>query len=163
MAGVPIKVEVYSKAASVEVIVNGTSLGRKPAGQENDFRAVFETTYEPGIITAVSYDTDGNEISRDEQRTVGKPVKVAVHEDEILAELRASGIIPTDEESVRYLVVEVTDAEGNLVPYAEQKVTAQELGIDHILALGTGRPTTEENYTSGEITTYRGRALVIAR
>ena len=88
---------------------------------------------------------------------------MAVHEDEILAELRASGIIPTDEESVRYLVVEVTDAEGNLVPYAEQKVTAQELGIDHILALGTGRPTTEENYTSGEITTYRGRALVIAR
>ena len=163
LAGVPIKVEVYSKAASVEVIVNGTSLGRKPAGQENDFRAVFETTYEPGIITAVSYNTDGNEISRDEQRTVGKPVKLAVHEDEILAELRASGIIPTDEESVRYLVVEVTDAEGNLVPYAEQKVTTQELGIDYILALGTGRPTTEENYTSGEITTYRGRALMIAR
>lgn len=163
MAGVPIKVEVYSKAVSVEVIVNGKSLGRKPAGQENDFRAVFETTYEPGVITAVSYDMDGNEISRDEQRTVGKPEKLTVCEDETLAELRARGILPTDEEAVKYLVIEVTDAEGNLVPYAEQKVTAQELGIENIIALGTGRPTTEENYTSGEITTYRGRALVIVR
>ena len=163
MAGVPIKIEVYSKAVSVEVIVNGKSLGRKPAGQENDFRAVFETTYEPGVVTAVSYDMDGNEISRDEQRTVGKPEKLTVREDETLAELRARGILPTDEEAVKYLVIEVTDAEGNLVPYAEQKVTAQELGIENIIALGTGRPTTEENYTSGEITTYRGRALVIAR
>ena len=163
MAGVPIKVEVYSRAVSVEVIVNGKSLGRKPAGQENDFRAVFETTYEPGVITAVSYDMDGNEISRDEQRTVGKPEKLTVYEDETLAELRARGILPTDEEAVKYLVIEVTDAEGNLVPYAEQKVTAQELGVENIIALGTGRPTTEENYTSGEITTYRGQALVIVR
>ncbi len=47
------------------------------------------------------------------------------------------------------------------MPYAEQKVTAQELGIDRIIALGSGRPTTEENYTCGEITTYRGRALAV--
>lgn len=134
-SGVPVKVEVYSRAASVEVIVNGNSLGSKPAGEEHDFRAVFETTYEPGIITAISYDADGNEISRDEQRTVGEPVQLAVHEDETLAELREMGMLPTDRESVKYLVIEVTDADGNLVPYAERKVTAEELGLENLIAL----------------------------
>lgn len=161
--GAPVKVEVYSRAADVEVFVNGKSLGRKPAGAGHDYRAVFETTYEPGIITAVSYDADGNEISRDEQKTVGKPVKIAVREDETLAELRAKEILPEDEESVKYLVVEVVDEDGNLVPYAEQKVTEEELGVEKIIAFGSGRPTTEENYISGEITTYRGRALAITR
>lgn len=160
-AGAPVKVEVYSGASHVEVFVNGKSLGRKPAGALQDYRAVFETTYEPGRIVAISYDEDGKEISRDEQKTVGKPVKLAVREDETLMELREKGILPKDEESVTYLVIEAVDAEGNLVPYAEQKVTAQELGINHIIALGSGRPTTEENYTCGEITTYRGRALAV--
>lgn len=162
-AGCPIKVEVYSRACQVEVIVNGNSLGKRPAGEKNDYRAVFETAYEPGEIVAVSYDEGGREISRDMARTTGLPAKVVVSEDETLAALRSAGILPRDQESLRYLVIQVVDEEGNLVPYAERKITARELGLDNLLALGTGRATTEENYASGEITTYRGRALAVAR
>ena len=161
--GAPIKVEVYSKAPEVEVFVNDISIGKKATGEEHDFRAVFETTYISGKVCAVSYDEDGNEISRDEVCTVGKPVGIRILEDEILEELRDMGVLPLDEESVSYKVIEAVDENGNFVPYAEMKVTSEELGLQNVIALGSGRPTTEENYTSGEITTYRGRALAVVK
>lgn len=63
----------------------------------------------------------------------------------------------------RELAAYWADAEGNLVPYA-QKAIAVEVseGSEHI-ALGSGRGATEENYTRGEITTYRRRALAVVR
>ena len=36
-------------------------------------------------------------------------------------------------------------------------------GEGTLLAFGSARPTTEENYTSGTITAYKGRALAVIR
>ena len=41
--GSSVKVEVYSDADQVELLVNGRSLGRKEAGDSNRFKAEFET------------------------------------------------------------------------------------------------------------------------
>ena len=161
--GTRIKVEVYSRAAEVELLVNGNSLGRKPAGRDHDFRAVWETEYVKGEVSAVSYDKEGKEISRDSLRSAGEPIKIVVKEDETLAALRREKIVPVDEESVNYLVIEVTDVDGNLVPYAQQTITAEISEGAELIALGSGRASTEENYTRGEITTYRGRALAVVR
>ena len=161
--GTPIKVEVYSRATEVELFINGKSLGRKKTGKEHDFRAVWETEYARGEVSAVSYDADGNKISRDSIQSTGEPVKLVVKEDETLAGLRAAGTIPVDGESVQYLVIEVTDQDGKLVPYAEVTIAVEAVGGAQLIALGSGRATTEENYTKGEIATYRGRALAIVR
>ena len=61
--GAPVVVEVYADADEVELLVNGRSLGRQPAGAEHRFRAEFETTYEPGELEAVAW-RDGEEIGR---------------------------------------------------------------------------------------------------
>ena len=53
-AGMPAAVEVYARAASVEVFVNGKSIGRKKMKKHN-CRLLFQTAYEDGEITAVSY------------------------------------------------------------------------------------------------------------
>ncbi len=161
--GVPIKLEAYSRALEVEVWVNGRSLGRKAAGKDNDYRAVFETTYEKGEVLAVSYDESGAELSRDVVRSVGAPVSVVIRRDETLELLREKKLIPVDEESLDYLVIEAVDQDGNFVPYAEMDITAEELGLTDMIALGTGRATTEENYTRGAVRTYRGRALAIVK
>jgi len=161
--GSAIKLEVYSKASEVEVLVNGKSLGRKAAGKDNDFRAIYETAFEKGEVIAVSYDESGNEISRDFVKTAGEPVKTVIRKDKTLETLRESGIIPVDDETIDYLVIEVVDKDGNLVPYAEMDITAEELGLTNLIALGTGRATTEENYTKGAIKTYRGRALAVVK
>ena len=54
-AGDSIDVEVYSDADEVELILNGTSLGRQPAGPQADYRARFEVGYEPGELVATTY------------------------------------------------------------------------------------------------------------
>ena len=46
--GAPVTVEVYSDADEVELLVNGRSLGRKPAGESHRFRAEFEAVYAAG-------------------------------------------------------------------------------------------------------------------
>ena len=73
----PAQVEVYSGADEVELILNGQSLGRKPAGKENHNKALFELTYEPGTLEAISY-TGGVEISRDQVTTAGTPAALRI-------------------------------------------------------------------------------------
>ena len=61
--GKPTQVEVYSADDEVELLVNGASVGRKPAGAASKNKAVFEVIYQPGTITAVGF-TGGRETAR---------------------------------------------------------------------------------------------------
>lgn len=153
--GTAVSVEVYSRAEEVELLLNGKSLGKKPAGAECHFKAEFEVTYEAGTLTAISYQ-DGQEVSRDEVKTVGEPVglKITMEKNQIAA----------DGESLAYGIVEIVDAEGNWVPTAEDtlaKVSVE--GAASLAGFGTGRGQTEENYTKGEFTSFEGRWQVILR
>ncbi|MGI6578332.1 MAG: DUF4982 domain-containing protein [Eubacteriales bacterium] len=150
-AGSPVAVEVYSSAPEVELLVNGESLGRA-ATEEN--RVVFETSYCPGELTAISYDGE-TEVSRDTLRSGGAAAGVRIHaEKEKLS---------ANEEELCFAVVEVVDADGNLVPYAENELTAEVSGAARLLAFGSARPKTEENYVSGCVKAYKGRALAVLR
>ena len=153
--GTAVSVEVYSRAEEVELLLNGKSLGKKPAGAECHFKAEFEVTYEAGTLTAISYQ-DGQEVSRDEVKTVGEPVglKITMEKNQIAA----------DGESLAYGIVEIVDAEGNWVPTVEDtlaKVSVE--GAASLAGFGTGRGQTEENYTKGEFTSFEGRWQVILR
>lgn len=153
--GTVVSVDVYSRAEEVELLLNGKSLGKKPAGAECHFKAKFEVAYEAGTLTAISYQ-DGQEVSRDEVKTVGEPVglKITMEKNQIAA----------DGESLAYGIVEIVDAEGNWVPTAEDtlvKVSVE--GAASLAGFGTGRGQTEENYTKGEFTSFEGRWQVILR
>lgn len=153
--GTVVSVDVYSRAEEVELLLNGKSLGKKPAGAECHFKAEFEVAYETGTLTAISYQ-DGQEVSRDEVKTVGEPVglKITMEKNQIAA----------DGESLAYGIVEIVDAEGNWVPTAEDtlvKVSVE--GAASLAGFGTGRGQTEENYTKGEFTSFEGRWQVILR
>ncbi len=70
--GAPVTVEVYADADEVELLLDGRSLGRGPAGAANRFRAEFETTYEPGVLEAVAW-RDGKEVGRTSLRSAAGP------------------------------------------------------------------------------------------
>lgn len=153
--GTAVSVDVYSRAEEVELLLNGKSLGKKPAGAECHFKAEFEVTYEAGTLTAISYQ-DGQEVSRDEVKTVGEPVglKITMEKNQIAA----------DGESLAYGIVEIVDAEGNWVPTAEDTLAKVSVkGAASLAGFGTGRGQTEENYTKGEFTSFEGRWQVILR
>ncbi len=152
--GKPVQVDVYSAAQEVELILNGVSLGRKPAGKSNRYTAEFNVIYAPGTLTAISY--NGNEeISRDVVFTAGRPETIRLTSN--VASLLANGC------SLAYITAEITDASGTRVPDAEILCKADVSGAGELAAFGVARPITAENYCSGAFTSYRGRLLAIVR
>ena len=75
--GKPVMIQVYGGGDSVELFVNGKSLGVQPCGHETGYETQFHTIYEPGELTAVAYE-NGQEIGRTTLRTAGKPVTTAL-------------------------------------------------------------------------------------
>ena len=154
--GAPIELVVFSGAEEVEVLVNGSSIGRKPVSKErplpNSVR--FETTYQPGRVVAISYQ-DGKEISRAELATTGAPARLRLVPE--MMEACADG------HDLIYVGIEIVDQEGRVVPDAEVKLEADVEGACVLAGFGSGNPITEEDYTDAFATTYRGRALAILR
>ena len=148
--GSPVKVEVFSSAPEVELILNGKHLGRKDARNH----AIFDVTYEKGTLEAISWDRD-TEISRDVLHTAGEIAAIRITPDKTV--LNADGV------SLCYAMIEFVDSTGNPIPYAELELVASVSGNAQLLALGSARPKTDENYTSGRAISYKGRLLAIIR
>ena len=156
--GRPVDVLVFSGAEEVELRVNGRSVGRVRAGEAevHDMPGsfLFHTVYEPGTVEAIGY-TGGKAGSRAALRTTGPAKNVRlVPETEAL---RADG------ESLAYVRVELTDAEGCVVPDAEVRLSAEATGAARLLGFGSANPITDENYSRGAFTSYCGRALAVLR
>lgn len=113
----------------------------------------------PDCANSWSY-TNGREVSRDRVVSAGKPSGLRITAD---PRALCHESLTADGQSLLFAIVEVVDEKGNPVPYAETEARAQVEGEAVLAAFGTGRPMTEENYTSGRITTYQGRALAIIR
>ena len=115
---------------------------------------LFDIKYAPGTLEAVSY--KGNEvISKDTLVTTGpvSTIKLTAEKSEMAA----------DGHSVTYIQAELLDAAGNLVPVADNRLTATVSGAGFLAAFGSANPITAENYTEGTFTAYRGRATAIIR
>ena len=135
----------------MELLLNGASLGRAAT---NENRAVFETSYCPGELTAISFDGE-KEISRDTLRSGGEAAGIRIRAEK--------ENLPANGEDICFATVEVVDADGNLVPYAKNEMTVEVTGAAKLLAFGSARPKTEENYVSGCVKAYKGRALAVLR
>lgn len=154
-----IKIVVFSKAEEVEVLVNGKSLGRKKVSLEKPLpnSVSFETEYVPGIVEAISYEK-GSEVSRDKIVTTKAPHSLRLIPEK--KEMKADG------HSLIYVGVEVIDEDGNVVPDAKISLKAELASKDKgttIAGFGSANPVTEDNYTDGDTTSFRGRATVILR
>ncbi|WP_432246185.1 glycoside hydrolase family 2 TIM barrel-domain containing protein (plasmid) [Arthrobacter sp. G.S.26] len=152
--GAPVSVEVYSDGDEVELSINGRPLGRTAPGKNLPFVAEFEAVYEPGELQAISY-RDGVEIGRTSLISSHGPVEVVVTPDR--ANLRA------DDTDLSFLTIELRDAGGNLASATDALVRVSIDGPGELQALGSARPDTEEQFISGEHSTFDGRALAVVR
>lgn len=155
MEGKPAIVEVYAQGDEVELFLNETSLGKKPAGKEVGFRTLFETTYEPGILTAISYE-NGHEIGRNELVTAGRERTLCVEKEEYV------GLKNAKQELV-YVQVEMRDQNGVLVADDNQKITLSVDGEVEVLGFGSGNPKPNYNFNEGVTELFGGRAQIIVK
>ncbi|BBF42782.1 beta-galactosidase [Lachnospiraceae bacterium KM106-2] len=150
-------VEVYSAGTEVELYLDDSLIGRKPCGSENEYRALFEVTYEPGQLKAVAYDGD-RKIGESVLNTTGDLKQIA---------LRAEALetIKYRKTTDRLLFVPITlcDESGNLVMHQDQKVHVTVEGGATLLGFGSGNPKPAYNYIQEMTETFYGRALLILK
>ena len=152
--GCPIRVEVYSNADEVELLLDGSIIGRVRVGEENSFRAAFEATYQPGELTAVAY-TDGVETGRSSVGSAGDDLVLCTQAER--SELRHDG----PDLGLSDLVL--TDRAGNLHNALDRSVTITVDGPGILAAFGSGNPANQESFSASNHRTFDGRALAIIR
>lgn len=147
--GEPAKVEVYARAAQVELFINGKSVGKKKVKK---CRANFNTTYQDGEITAVSYDENGREINRYSLHTAGKETVLQVRPEEKTMK----------PEGLAFIQLQYTDSKGIWKPMEKHniKVTVEN-GV--LKGLGSPAPYVKGNYTDHTVATYYGEAMAVVQ
>lgn len=152
--GKPAVVNVYSDAAEVELFLNGKSLGRRPAGEENDYMASFETVYEAGKLEAVNY-RKGTEAEKNCLISAASEVELCVEAD--------NRVLKADGADLAYLTVSLKDAQGNQNLQAVKEVTVTVEGAGTLQGFGSADPATENYYDNTTWETYDGYLLAVVR
>ncbi len=102
----PVTVEVYADADEVELLVNGTPVGRAPAGEDHGYRTEFETTY-----TAGRADRGGvPRRRRDRSRDAGLGERYHVALDVRVDRAR----IDATDRDLAFVEIALVDADGNV-------------------------------------------------
>lgn len=149
-AGMPACVEVYARAIEVELLVNGTSVGRKKL--RNTCRAVFHTSYADGTLTAVAYDAAGQEIGRRSLTTAGLETRLQVQPE--TPAVRPGGLC--------FVRLQYTDPDGIWKPMEKHTLTVRVTGGE-LMGLGSACPYVEGNYAQDTVKTYFGEAMAVLR
>ena len=143
------KVEIYARAARVEVLVNGKAVG---SVRPKKARAKLNVPYASGVIEAVAYDDQGREIGRHSLSSAGKETVLRVRPE--TAETRPDGLV--------YVPIQYTDAKGIWKPMEKH---ALQVSVENgaLLGLGNACPYYAGNYTTDKTPTYFGEALAVVR
>ena len=143
-------VEVYARAARVELVLNGHTVGSKTL--KNDCLARFSIPYESGTLEAVSYDAADHEIGRCKLQSAGGTTRLALDAEE-----------PTVKPGhLCYIRLRYTDENGITKPLARGNIQVQVRG-GTLVGLGSACPFNKHSYLDSETDTYYGEALAIVR
>jgi beta-galactosidase len=153
--GEKMQVHVYTRSQLVKLELNGKPIGEQTVDDGKSITATFELPYEPGTLTARCFD-NGVETSSETIKTVGKPAAIKLRADR--------SVIKADRNDLSYIMVEITDAEGNVVPYANVVLVNFEVsGNGEIAGVGSGNPTDMSSFQQPQKKTWQGRCLAIIR
>ena len=143
-------VEVYARAARVELVLNGHTVGSKTL--KNDCLARFSIPYESGTLEAVSYDAADHEIGRCKLQSAGGTTRLTLDAEE-----------PTVKPGhLCYVRLRYTDENGITKPLARGNIQVQVRG-GTLVGLGCACPFNKHSYLDSETDTYYGEALAIVR
>lgn len=143
----------YSQADEVELYLNGVSAGlRKKTGDE--LKVSWKLKYQPGELKAVSR-KNGQIVLEQHIRTAGKAARL------ILAADRSE--IDADGKDLSFVTIRVTDAEGNLIPDAANRITLKIDGDAFISGMDNGSPVSHESFKGSSHNAFNGMLLGIIR
>lgn len=166
---------VYTNCASVELVVNGLSYGRKsyeyptqgmsnhwegfehPIAEitTNDLHLSWDVPYQEGIIEAIGYDQHHREIKRVRVQTAEKPAKLEAKVDK--------NVVKADGRDVIQVELELKDANGVLVPNQDVEIRAEVGGTLRLLGMDNGNGECHIPFDSQVRPTCCGKLYLIAQ
>jgi beta-galactosidase len=150
--GQQISVWCHSNLDSVELFLNGASLGAKNV--EKNSHVEWKVKYAPGVIEARG--TKGGRVVQTEKReTTGAPAGLRLHPDRMK--------IAADGEDVSVVNVEVVDASGRVMPIASNEVSFRVAGPGRIIGVGNGDPSCHEPDKGEKRSAFNGLCMAIVQ
>lgn len=131
--GQPIRVDALSNCEAVELFLNGASLGKQP--MKRNAKLTWNVNYAPGTLAAKGYN-GGNVVAETKVETTGEAAALQLTPDR--ASIKANG------EDGSVVTVAVVDAQGRLVPTAQNRIHFELSGPGRILGVGNGDPSSHE-------------------
>lgn len=151
--GTRAKVWVYANASTVELQLNGRSMGKKKIKED---KCLFnKISYEPGKLEAVAFDEKGKEVSRTSLESAIGKTEISLKPEKTI--LHANG------QDLCFITVQLTGENKIRKCASDQKLYIRVEGAGTLQGFGSARPNMKENYYSGEHTTYYGRLLAVIR
>jgi beta-galactosidase len=152
-AGKDIPVWCFTNADSVELFLNGKSVGEKTwANDRKALHLEWSVPWAPGVLKAVAK-KDGKVVATDEVHTAGKPAKILLKADR--SEIKAA------DRDLSFVTVSVVDADGNVCPRAEDEIKFDVTGPGTIAGVGDGDPTDHESFQGYQHKVFNGLGLVV--
>ena len=132
--GQEILVEAYSNCKEVELFLNGASLGKQTMKPNSKLK--WQVKYAPGTLSAKGFDADGKVIAETKVETTGDATQIQLTPDR--------KTINADGEDVAVFTVAALDAQGRVVPVAQNKIQFALEGAGKIIGVGNGDPSCHE-------------------
>jgi beta-galactosidase len=155
--GKEISVWCHTNVDSVELLLNGKSLGTKPVRKNSHLE--WPVKYAPGTLEARGF-KEGKLLLSSKRETAGPPAAIVAHADRL--NLAADG------KDVSVISVQIVDAEGRPSPMANKQVRFQITGPGRLIGLGNGNPSSHEpdkpeSSTTGSRTTFNGLGVAFVQ
>ena len=150
---------VYTSYPRAELFLNGRSLGIREkcdSTLQHRFRLMWnDVRYEPGELTVVAYDSEGNKAMQKSIRTASEPWAIEL--------IPARESITADGKDLLYVTVRIVDRDGNLCPLDSRKVHFDVSGAGEFRAVANGDPTCLELFHLPEMSAFGGMLTVIVQ
>lgn len=150
----PLEVTAYSSCETVELFLNGKSLGKKPTNRSTQYMATWQVPYAAGDLKAVGY-TGKKIVNTSELQTASEPAQIQLIADR--TQINADG------EDLSYITVALLDANGVRNPKAENEIHFTINGPGTIAGVGNANPVSLESYQLPQRKAWKGRCLVIVK
>ncbi len=151
----------YTDYPSGELFINGKSQGKvtkNPKERLDRYRLRWnDVKYEPGELKVVVYDANGNAAGEEIVQTAGKPADLKLEAWTANENLQANG------DDLAFVTVSLTDAEGTLIPQADDQLTFEVTGAGTFEAVCNGDATSLESFKQPTMKLFSGQLVVVVR
>jgi beta-galactosidase len=153
-AGQSVKVMVYTNADSVELFLNNKSLGSKTMNIASTGHLEWSVTFATGTLEARAT-KGGSVVATDKVQTAGAASSLTTKAD------RTS--ISADGRDLSYVEIDVVDAQGIIVPQANNKIEVAVSGPGKLVGLDGGDATNHDSYKGTSHAAFSGKLMAIVQ